>query len=120
MTQQTSFSNKKSPQKNTQRISITVPESELQVWKLSNNRESLSAFIRDAVNEYVKIQKPDNKTSLYDLFIEQKSQYRDIQQKLTRLERIEGDILDLSAAMAELDMIVPEVREGKIFWEKKK
>ena len=106
------------PSKN--RVSITVSKEELERWEAANNRESLSAFIRDAVNEYVKIQEPKKQNTLFDLFLEQRAQFKTIQEKLERLESIEGDIIDLSAAMAKFDFIVPVERNGEWVWDIKK
>ncbi|UYP47405.1 hypothetical protein NEF87_003690 [Candidatus Lokiarchaeum ossiferum] len=87
------------------RISITVSEKELTLWNEVNPRESLSAFIREAVNEYVKIQTPEQKMSLFDFFLKQNDEFSQIKKKLIHLERIEGELIDLTAAMAKFDMI---------------
>ncbi len=89
----------------TRRISITVSEEELTHWSHVNPRESLSAFIREAVNEYVKIQTPERKMSLFDFFLKQNDEFSQIKKKLLHLERIEGELIDLTAAMAKFDMI---------------
>ena len=101
------------------RISITVSEDDLEKWKAVNKRDTLSAFIREAVNEYVKIQEPARQVSVFDVFLEQKDQFRQIQDKLTSLAKIEGDLIDLTAAMARLDFVVPVKKEDGYVWESK-
>jgi len=86
------------------RISITVPEDDLELWERADSRKNLSAFIREAVNEYIKIQDPDRKRTIFDLFIEQRQGLEQIFQKLGR---IEGDLFEVTAAMAQKD-IYPE------------
>ena len=98
------------------RISISVSEEELAIWSKINHRESLSAFIREAVNEYVKIQTPERKMSILDLILEQRSDFSNIREKLSRLERIEGELIDLTADLAKFDMI--DIVEGQ--WEIKR
>ena len=82
-------------------------------------RTSLSSFIRDAVNEYIKIQEPNKKETLFDLFLEQREKFNQIHNKLTRLENIEGEIIDLATAMAKFDMVDLVERDGQYVWEAK-
>jgi metal-responsive CopG/Arc/MetJ family transcriptional regulator len=102
------------------RISITVPAEELEKWQSFSRKTSLSAFIREAVNEYVKIQEPNKKTTVFDLFLEQRSNFQQIHEELTRLENIEGNIVDIAAAMAKFDMIDLVEHDGQYSWEVKK
>lgn len=88
------------------RITITVSPEEKEIWEKANKRDSLSDFIREAVNEYVKLLEPNQQTTITELILEQKS----------RLERIEGDLLDIFAAMAQSRIIKPDVNEGQPGW----
>jgi len=86
------------------RISITVSNEELEQWIQADKRANLSAFIREAVNEYVKIQEPARRRTVFDLFVEQRQGLDQIYQALGRME---SDLFEITAAIAQKD-IIPE------------
>ncbi|QEE15461.1 hypothetical protein DSAG12_01287 [Promethearchaeum syntrophicum] len=81
------------------RISLAISEEELTRWELNNNRESLSAFIREAVNEYIKIRNPGQYSNLMDELLQQNSEQSD------HIEKIERDLIEIRAAIAKKDII---------------
>ena len=81
------------------RISLAISEEELTKWELNNNRESLSAFIREAVNEYIKIRNPGQFSNLMDELLQQNSEQSD------HIEKIERDLIEIRAAIAKKDII---------------
>ncbi len=100
----------------TKRISITLSKEEYNRWISFNYDGNLSKFIRDAVNEYIKIQKPENQQTVFDLFLNQQIELKKIKDKLDHLDKIEGDLIDITAALAKFDMI--DIYEDQ--WEIKK
>ena len=42
---------------------------------------------------------------IFELFFEQQTQNRAIQEKLKGIERIEGDLIDITAALAKFELI---------------
>lgn len=94
----------KSKKRKNCRISITISQEDLDKWDQYNSYESLSAFIRNAVNDYIKIQDPKKKQTFFDLFLEQQSGMRDIKESLTN---IEGDLFEITASLAKKN-IFPE------------
>jgi hypothetical protein len=90
---------------NSKRISITVSNKELDLWKSVNHRESLSAFIREVVNKFVKIKTPDKEISFYDYLQNHDKELIQLKKRLSHLERIEGDLIDLAAVLANKEMI---------------
>jgi hypothetical protein len=102
------------------RISITISEDDLKIWQKEAKNMTLSAFIREAVNEYIKIQEPSKRNSLFDLYLEQRDSFRHIKEKLESLEDIEGELVDLEEAMAKYNMIDPKLLDGKVEWNTKK
>ncbi len=93
--------------KKSRRISITVSDDELYQWEAANYGDSLSAFIRKAVNEYIKIQEPQRERSIFDAFLDQQTGIRDIKASLTH---IENDLFDITASLARKN-ILPETEE---------
>ena len=89
------------------RISITVSEEDLYQWEAVNYENSLSAFIRKAVNEYIKIQEPKRERSIFDVFLDQQTGIRDIKASLTHIEK---DLFDITASLAQKN-ILPETEE---------
>jgi hypothetical protein len=108
----------KKSQHKIKRISITITEEEYEQWKKADSMQNLSSFIREAVNEYVKIQEPSKKTSLSDLYLEHQIALMDIQKKLGKLEKIEGELVDIGAALAKFDLL--EYDQTNETWEPKK
>ena len=93
--------------KKSKRISITISEDELYRWEAVNYENSLSAFIRKAVNEYIKIQEPEKERSIFDVFLDQQTGIRDIKNSLVQ---IENDLFDITATLAQKN-ILPESEE---------
>ena len=87
------------------RITITVPETDLETWLQLKGDLKMSSFIRTAVNEYIKTMEPGTSSTIFDLILEQKRDFKEIQNKLDRLGRIETDLIDVTAALARFDMI---------------
>ena len=81
------------------RISLAISEEDLTKWELNNKRESLSAFIREAVNEYIKIRNPGQYSNLMDEILQQNSKLSD------HIEKIERDLIEIRAAIAKKDII---------------
>jgi len=81
------------------RISLAISEEELTKWELNNKRDSLSAFIREAVNEYIKIRNPGQYSNLMDELLQQNSEQSD------HIEKIERDLIEIRAAIAKKDII---------------
>ena len=81
------------------RISLAISEEELTKWELNNKRESLSAFIREAVNEYIKIRNPGQYSNLMDELLQQNVEQSD------HIEKIERDLIEIRAAIAKKDII---------------
>ncbi len=81
------------------RISLAISEEDLTKWELNNKRESLSAFIREAVNEYIKIRNPGQYSNLMDELLQQNSKLSD------HIEKIEQDLIEIRAAIAKKDII---------------
>ncbi len=81
------------------RISLAISEEELTKWELNNKRESLSAFIREAVNEYIKIRNPGQYSNLMDELLQQNIEQSD------HIEKIERDLIEIRAAIAKKDII---------------
>ena len=81
------------------RISLAISEGELIKWELNNKRDSLSAFIREAVNEYIKIRNPGQYSNLMDELLQQNSKQSE------RIEKIERDLIEIRAAIAKRDII---------------
>ncbi len=77
------------------RISLAISEEELNKWELNNRRESLSAFIREAVNEYIKIRNPGQYSNLMDELLQQNFEQSD------HIEKIERDLIEIRAAIAK-------------------
>ena len=86
------------------RISLAISEEELTKWELNNKRDSLSAFIREAVNEYIKIRNPGQYSNLMDELLQQNSEQSD------HIEKIERDLIEIRAAIAKKD-IIPDTDE---------
>ena len=82
-----------------QRISITVSEEELTQWRFFNNRESLSAFIREAVQSHINYMDSGKK--------EDKKLEKRIETNKDRILRIEEDLIEIQMALAKRD-IIPE------------
>ncbi|MHA1584553.1 MAG: hypothetical protein ACTSVU_06685 [Promethearchaeota archaeon] len=86
----------------TKRITITVPEIDLIQWNFMNNQISLSAFIRDAVNQYILELNNENE------------QNTDISKKVEnnrrKISKIEVDLIEIQAAMAKRN-IIPEYEQ---------
>jgi len=80
------------------RISFTLSEEEFEHWTDANTRESFSAFIRDAVNNYITIQEnePNDLRPLQDT----------IQKNHARIEKIEGDLLEIQAVLAKHNILL--------------
>ncbi|MHA1720246.1 MAG: hypothetical protein ACTSWX_10390 [Promethearchaeota archaeon] len=95
----------KKKEKNKKRISLAISEDELNLWELSNNRESLSAFIREAVNEYIKIRNPRQYSNLLDIIYEQRQLIEQYQEQAEHIEKIERDLIEIQAAIAKKDII---------------
>jgi len=102
--------NKKNLNKN--RISISLSDEELIRWKLNNHRESLSAFIREAVNEFIKFREPKNLSNLLDIIQDQKKllhQFHDHSEYIEKnhgdLIEIQRDLIEIRAAIAKKDII---------------
>jgi len=87
------------------RICVTLPEEEFESWQIYAKKTTLSAFVRQAVNEYLKVQAPNTKETFFDLFVQQREIFKDIQAKLTRLDNIEGELIDLETALAKVNII---------------
>ena len=87
------------------RISIALSDEELNRWELNNNRESLSAFIREAVNEYIKIRDPKQYSNLLDIIQEQKHLLHQYNDQSEHIEKIERDLIEIQAAIAKKDII---------------
>ena len=89
-----------------QRISISLSKRDLELWTSTKGDLSLSAFVRKAVNEYIKIQEPGMQSTIFDLIVNQRIQF----------EKIENDLLDITAALARVDLIDfdPAKNEWKI------
>lgn len=90
---------------NRKRISIALSEEELNRWELNNNRESLSAFIREAVSEYIKIREPKQYSNLLDIIQEQKLLLHQYKDQSDHIEKIERDLIEIRAAIAKKDII---------------
>lgn len=90
----------------TKRISITASAEELNLWNKMRGNNSLSAFIREAANEFSKIQKPERQMSLFDFFLKQNDE----------LSQIKGELIDITAAMAKFEMI--DIKDDQ--WEIKR
>ena len=90
---------------NKKRISIALSEEELNRWELNNNRESLSAFIREAVSEYIKIREPKQYSNLLDIIQEQKQLLHQYNEQSEHIEKIERDLIEIRAAIAKKDII---------------
>ncbi|MHA1619342.1 MAG: hypothetical protein ACTSVZ_08665, partial [Promethearchaeota archaeon] len=93
--------------KKNKRISLTASEDELFRWEAANYEGNLSAFIRKAVNEYVKIQDPEKERSMFDVFLDQQTGIREIKESLIQ---IENDLFEITASMARKN-ILPESEE---------
>ena len=91
--------------KNKKRISLALSDEELSKWELNNNRESLSAFIREAVNEYIKIRSPKQYSNLLDIIQEQKQLLHQSNDQSEHIEKIERDLIEIRAAIAKKDII---------------
>ncbi|WP_371802941.1 hypothetical protein [Candidatus Lokiarchaeum ossiferum] len=92
--------------KRSKRISISVSDEELAHWNQIKGNYTLSAFIREAVNEFAKIQKPERQMSLFDFFLKQNDE----------LSQIKGELIDITAAMAKFEMI--DIKDDQ--WEIKR
>ena len=90
---------------NKRRISIALSDEELSNWEINNNRESLSAFIREAVNEYIKIRDPKQYSNLLDIIQEQKRLLYQFDEHSDHIEKIQRDLLEIRAAIAKKDII---------------
>ncbi|MHA1474062.1 MAG: hypothetical protein ACTSRX_04910 [Promethearchaeota archaeon] len=99
------MTNKNLKSKNKKRISIALSEEELNKWELNNNRESLSAFIREAVSEYIKIREPKHYSNLLDIIQEQKQLLHQYREQTEHIEKIERDLIEIRAAIAKKDII---------------
>ncbi len=86
--------------KRSERISLTLSVEELAQWQFYNNRESLSAFIRDAVNNYIE-QREDSRDK--ELAVKEK-----IDQNFRSIQKIEEDLIEIQVALAKKD-ILPEI-----------
>ena len=89
---------------NKKRISIALSEEDLNRWELNNNRESLSAFIREAVNEYIKIREPKQYSNLLDIIQEQKQLLHQYHEQTDHIEKIKRDLIEIRAAIAKKDI----------------
>ena len=87
------------------RISLAISEEELKKWELFNKRESLSAFIREAVNEYIKIRDPGQYSNLMDVMYKQKQLLQHYSEHEEHIEKIERDLIEIRAAIAKKDII---------------
>ena len=87
------------------RISIALSDEELSNWKLNNYRESLSAFIREAVNEYIKIREPKHISNLLEIIQDQKQLLHQYHEQTDHIEKIERDLIEIRAAIAKKDII---------------
>ena len=85
--------------KKTQRISITVSEEELAQWRFFNNRESLSAFIRESVQSHINYLESGKQ--------EDKKLEKRIDTNTDHILRIEEDLIEIQMALAKRD-IIPE------------
>ena len=99
------MTNKKIKIRNKKRISIAVSDEELNRWELNNNRESLSAFIREAVSEYIKIRSPKQYSNLLEIIQEQKQLLYKFNDQSEHIEKIERDLIEIRAAIAKKDII---------------
>jgi len=90
---------------NKRRISIALSDEDLNRWELNNNRESLSAFIREAVSEYIKIREPKQYSNLLDIIQEQKQLLHQYNEQSEHIEKIERDLIEIRAAIAKKDII---------------
>ena len=97
---------------NKNRISISLSDEELRRWKLNNHRESLSAFIREAVNEFIKFREPKNLSNLLDIIQDQKkllhqfyNHSENIEKNQRDLIEIQRDLIEIRAAIAKKDII---------------
>ena len=89
------------------RISLTLSEEELTQWGFFNTRESLSAFIREAVNFYIQTLEKEQA----DL----KPMQDTIDKNHTRIEKIEGDLLEIQAVLAKHNILLEtDVLERRI------
>lgn len=87
------------------RICVTLPEEEYETWQSYAKKTTLSAFVRQAVNEYLKVQAPGTKETFFDLFVQQREMFKDIQERLSHLDNIEGELIDLETALAKVNII---------------
>ena len=95
-----------------QRISISLSEEELDEWNTYRVTDTMSGFIRNAVNEYIKGYQPED-----DIIGQLRIRMEKMEQDFTRkTNSIEGDLIDLTATMAKFGMIDfdPSSNEWKI------
>ena len=84
------------------RISIALSDEELSNWKLNNYRESLSAFIREAVNEYIKIREPKHISNLLEIIQDQKQLLAQFYEHSERIEKIQHDLIETQRDLIEI------------------
>ena len=72
---------------------------------MNNYRESLSAFIREAVNEYIKIREPKHISNLLEIIQDQKQLLHQYHEQTDHIEKIERDLIEIRAAIAKKDII---------------
>jgi len=80
------------------RISLSLSEEELSKWSFFNTRESLSAFIREAVNFYIQTLE-NEKADLKPL-------HEIIDKNHAQIEKIEGDLLEIQAVLAKHNILL--------------
>ena len=79
------------------RITITVSEEILAQWQFFNNRESLSAFIRDALDAYIsEMDKSKQKSETFNHLVQRNAQ---------QIQRIEEDLIEIQAVLAKNEII---------------
>ena len=87
------------------RISLAISDEEFNKWNLYDKRENLSAFIREAVNEYIKIRDPGQYSNLMDIMYKQKQLLQHHSEHAEHIEKIERDLIEIRAAIAKKDII---------------
>ena len=91
----------------TKRISLTLSEEELAHWSFFNTQANLSAFIREAVNSYI--------TSRENEAADLKSIREDLSKNHSRMDKIEGDLLEIQAELAKHNILLEsDVLERRI------
>lgn len=84
----------------TERISLSLTPEELAQWKFFNNKSSLSAFIRDAVEEYIeKLDHRQKRITKIESVAENNAK---------NIQKIEEDLIEIQVALAKHE-ILPEL-----------